>query len=232
MIKENNQMYKIAIIDNETELFSILDEQKDVFTNYSWVYFKSIKRLIETDSKEIFNLYVINETIITHTSFKTNNLNNLKKLIPSLLIISSDNRYRDRILKNMLMSKTLNKPFRFNFFVKIINEILLYQDKKKISDINIGTYMLKPSEKKLINKANRKIFLTDIEVKILAKLGQHDGEYVKKDEVLRQVWGIKHSYSTHTLETHIYRLRKKLSAKFGDKLSIISKIGKYSLKYQ
>ena len=40
MIKENNQMYKIAIIDKETELFSILDEQKDVYKDYSWVHLK------------------------------------------------------------------------------------------------------------------------------------------------------------------------------------------------
>ena len=73
--------------------------------------------------------------------------------------------------------------------------------------------------------------LTDIELKILVKLGQHDGEYVKKEELSKQVWGIKNSDHTHTLQTHIYRLRKKLLSKVGDKLLIKSKIGKYSLKY-
>ena len=56
MIKENNQMYKIAIIDNETELFSILDEQKDVYNYYSWVHFKSINKLIDTKFDENFSL--------------------------------------------------------------------------------------------------------------------------------------------------------------------------------
>ena len=49
MIKENNKMYKIAIIDYETDLFSILEEQKDIYTNYNWVHFKSIKILIHTE---------------------------------------------------------------------------------------------------------------------------------------------------------------------------------------
>ena len=232
MIKENNQMYKIAIIDNETELFSILDEQKDVYKDYSWVHFKSLKKLMDTESKEIFSLYIINETIIDYDSFKISNLNNFKELIPRLLIISSDNRYRDRLLKNQLVSKILNKPFRLNLFVKMIDEILKFRNKKKLSDIKIGSYIIKPSEKIIISKSNKKILLTDIELKILVKLGQHDGEYVKKEEVFKQVWGIKNSDSTHTLQTHIYRLRKKLSAKFDDKLLIKSKIGKYSLKYQ
>jgi len=133
MIKENNQMYKIAIIDNETELFSILDEQKDVYKDYSWVHFKSINKLIDTEFEENFSLYVINDAIINHESFKINYLNNFKELNPRLFIISSDNRYRDRLLKNQLMSKILNKPFRLNFFVKLIDEILKSQDKKKLS---------------------------------------------------------------------------------------------------
>ena len=231
MIKENNQMYKIAIIDNETELFSILDEQKDVYKYYSWVHFKSINKLIDTKFDENFSLYVINDTIINHESFKINYLNNFKELIPRLLILSPENRYRDRLLKNQLMSKILNKPFRLNFFVKLIDEILKSPDKKKLSTIKIGSYMLKPSEKKIISKSKIKILLTDIELKILVKLGQHDGEYVKKEELSKQVWGIKNSDHTHTLQTHIYRLRKKLLSKFGDKLLIKSKIGKYSLKY-
>ena len=225
-------MYKIAIIDNETELFSILDEQKDVYKDYSWVHFKSLKKIMDTESKEIFSLYIINETIIDYDSFKISNLNNFKELIPRLLIISSDNRYRDRLLKNQLVSKILNKPFRLNLFVKMIDEILKFRNKKKLSYIKIGSYIIQPSEKIIISKSNKKILLTDIELKILVKLGQHDGEYVKKEEVFKQVWGMKNSDSTHTLQTHIYRLRKKLSAKFDDKLLIKSKIGKYSLKYQ
>ena len=232
MLKENNQMYKIAIIDNETELFSILDEQKDAYKDYTWVHFKSLKKLIDKQSQEIFSLYIFNETIITHESFKIKNLNNIKELTPILFIISSNNRYRDRLLKNQLVSKILYKPFRLNFFVKMIDEILKFQNKKKLSDIQIGSYILKPSEKKIISQSNKKILLTDIELKILVKLGQHDGEYVKREEVFKQVWDIKNSDSTHTLQTHIYRLRKKLSAKFGDKLLIKSKIGRYSLTYQ
>ena len=65
MIKENNQMYKIAIIDKGTELFSILDEQKDVYNYYSWVHFKSINKLIDTKFEENFSLYAVSYTHLT-----------------------------------------------------------------------------------------------------------------------------------------------------------------------
>ena len=130
MIKENNQMYKIAIIDKGTELFSILDEQKDVYNYYSWVHFNSINKLIDTKFDENFSLYVINDTIINHESFDIKNLNDFKEIIPRLFIISPDNWYRDRLLKNQLMSKILNKPFRLNYFVKMIDETLNLRKKK------------------------------------------------------------------------------------------------------
>ena len=148
MLNKNNNMYKIAVIDKERAIYSILDEQKEFFINYTWFHFKSINKLIDTKFEENFSLYVINDTIINHESFDIKNLNDFKEIIPRLFIISQDNWYRDRLLKNQLMSKILNKPFRLNYFVKMIDETLKSQDKKKLSTIKIGSYMLKPSEKK------------------------------------------------------------------------------------
>ena len=59
-----------------------------------------------------------------------------------------------------------------------------------------------------------------------------NGGKVKKGEVLTKVWGIQNSYKTHSLETHIYRLRKKIANEFGNDLTILSKIGQYTLKYK
>ena len=57
-------MYKIAIIDYETDLFSILEEQKDTFTNYSWVHFKSMKNLFGSKSEEKFSLSPTESSIL------------------------------------------------------------------------------------------------------------------------------------------------------------------------
>ena len=47
MLNKNNNMYKIAVIDKERTIYSILDEQKEFFINYTWFHFKSIKKFIE-----------------------------------------------------------------------------------------------------------------------------------------------------------------------------------------
>ena len=225
-------MYKIAIIDKDKDLFSILEEQKELFNDYSWYYFKSLKGTFESKERDNFNLYLIDETIFNSSSFKSKQQELSKDLLPILFIISLNNRKKKSISKKFYKSNVINKPFRLKVLVNIIDDILRFQNKNKIYDISIGTYILEPYEKILKSGNNKKISLTDIEVKILIKLAEYEGEYLNKSVVLNQVWGIKDTARTHTLETHIYRLRKKLSSKFGDKLKILSKTGKYSLIYK
>ena len=81
MLNKNNNMYKIAVIDKEKAIYSILDEQKEIFINYNWIHFKSINKLIDTKFEENFSLYVINDTIINHESFDIKNLNDFKEII-------------------------------------------------------------------------------------------------------------------------------------------------------
>ena len=56
------------------------------------------------------------------------------------------------------MPNILIKPFRFNYLIKMVNQILISQDKKNFKNINLGNYVLKPSEQTLISKSYKKIF--------------------------------------------------------------------------
>ena len=81
----------------------------------------------------------------------------------------------------------------------------------------------------LIGNYEEKLNLTDIEVKILRIFAKNKDDFVKKEILMEEVWGIKNFLDTHTLETHIYRLRKKLRIHFEKKLSIKSKQGAYAM---
>ena len=232
MLNKNNNMYKIAVIDKESVIYSILDEQKEFFTDYTWFHFKSIKKFIKIKNKETFRIYLIDETVITQDTYNSYILKHFKELVPCVFILSPNNRFKDRLSNNLFMPNILIKPFKFNHLIKMVNQILMSQDKKYFKNINLGNYVLNIFEQTLVSNTFKKISLTDIEFKILVKLAQHNNEYVKKDEVLTKVWGIQNSYKTHTLETHIYRLRKKIANEFGNDLTIVSKIGQYTLKYK
>jgi DNA-binding response OmpR family regulator len=76
--------------------------------------------------------------------------------------------------------------------------------------LNIGAYLFRPSERVLVEPAQRrKVRLTDKEAKILKHLYQA-GRVVRRQDLLNEVWGYSSTVQTHTLETHIYRLRQKI----------------------
>lgn len=88
---------------------------------------------------------------------------------------------------------------------QILNDPVLYLD-----DIAIGDCLFQPQEKNLHTAAGD-ISLTDKEVEILAYLVRRTGTTVSRDDLLKDVWRYQPDVDTHTLETHIYRLRQKIS---------------------
>ena len=90
----------------------------------------------------------------------------------------------------------------------------------KNSSIKIKSYLLNKNEKKLI-KENNSIILTEKEVQLLEILLNKKGP-VSKDDILALVWQYSSESDTHTVETHIYRLRKKISEKFFDEMFILN----------
>ncbi len=74
----------------------------------------------------------------------------------------------------------------------------------------IGPYTFKPSAKMLIDEKDKKIRLTEKETSILKFLFRAGQKVVTRDVLLHEVWGYNAGVTTHTLETHIYRLRQKI----------------------
>ena len=124
----------------------------------------------------------------------------------------------------------IEKPFRINNLNKIISTILA-----KISNLyevshKIGPFNFFPQRKIITVNGVTRVELTAKEVDILKCLINSGGEPVDRDELLKQVWNYSSEVTTHTLETHIYRLRQKLEI---DKLIprlIISAGGGFKLR--
>lgn len=79
-----------------------------------------------------------------------------------------------------------------------------------VDDMQIGATLLQPHDRKLALSGGAEILLTDKEVDILICLARQPGIAVPRAELLARVWGYQTDIDTHTLETHIYRLRQKL----------------------
>ena len=102
----------------------------------------------------------------------------------------------------------ITKPFRFSALLSRLHALNTHQGAGDGAGVKIGPYTFHPSAK-LLQSDSRKVRLTEKETNILKFLHASAGT-VPRDILLHEVWGYGPAVATHTLETHIYRLRKKI----------------------
>ncbi len=121
----------------------------------------------------------------------------------------------------------VTKPFRFAILLARLRVHLRQHENTDAASYRIGPYVFRPSQKLLV-KGARKIRLTDKEVGILKCLYRADG-VVPRGTLLTEVWGYGEDIATHTVESHIYRLRQKIEEDPGDAKLLVTEGGGYRL---
>tara|TARA_B100001250_G_C19475356_1_gene646346 strand:+ start:81 stop:644 length:564 start_codon:yes stop_codon:yes gene_type:complete len=134
---------------------------------------------------------------------------------PDLLIISKkdDDNFQDEL-------KIDKVPIKINVLIEIINLRFLKKRFNLQSEIVVKKYKLNLNSRQ-ISLSNITIDLTEREINLILFL-QNSKNPVKIDELQKEVWGYNSELETHTVETHIYRLRKKIKEKFEDTNFILS----------
>lgn len=122
----------------------------------------------------------------------------------------------------------LAKPVSFMVLLEHVNTLLRRHQQSEDAILQIGPYRFRPSQKHLLDPADRKIRLTEKETSILRYLYRAGGKPVSREELLDQVWGYHREANTHTLETHVYRLRQKIEPDGKGRL-LVTESGGYRL---
>ena len=126
-------------------------------------------------------------------------------------------------------SDYVTKPFRFGVLLARIRTRLRQYEMTESAQFNLGSYQFKPSVKTLVREDESKIRLTEKETNILRLLLRAGGETVTRDKLLEEVWGYNAQVTTHTLETHVYRLRQKIEEDPSNSELLITEAGGYRL---
>jgi DNA-binding response OmpR family regulator len=122
------------------------------------------------------------------------------------------------------------KPFRLGELLARVRAQLRMFDNSEDAVFAIGPYLFRPAAKLLLEPAkNRKIRLTGKECGILKSLYRAAGRPVPRQVLLDEVWGYSSAVTTHTLETHVYRLRQKIEADPGNARLLLTAAGGYLL---
>ena len=202
---------KFVLIDNDVLLNNLIEEQLPiVFEKNFNIKFLKIHDINNLNELNKIDLVIVNFTFIKDNSNLLNNLENEKK---SKIIIMFDDQVDRSQFKRFNNFHFVFKPFRLKQMIDIIKDFFIsYETHQKYIRIT-HDLIFKPETKILLNKNNKMIVnLTEKESKLLNYILENRENILKKEEILINVWGITERINTHTLETHIYSLKKKIDA--------------------
>ena len=175
------------------------------------------------------SLYLILEELSLDLNFKISFINNENSLnekvkIPSNYLIISNKKYSN--VSNQLVLD--NTPINIFKLVEKINIEFLKLKFSSQSEVKINNYTIDLNSREILIN-NTKLKLTEKEINTISYLSDSD-KPVSIDELQEKVWGYQSGIETHTVETHIYRLRKKILNTFDDNEFIVSKKDGYQIK--
>ncbi len=124
----------------------------------------------------------------------------------------------------------ITKPFKLPVLLARIRAQLRQHEQSEDATFQLGPYLFKPAAKILIQEDDRKIRLTEKETNILKFLYRAPEGVVAREMLLHEVWGYNAGVTTHTLETHIYRLRQKIEPDPGTPQLLMTEAGGYRLQ--
>ncbi|HIP22913.1 MAG TPA: response regulator transcription factor [Rhodobacteraceae bacterium] len=123
----------------------------------------------------------------------------------------------------------VTKPFKFPVLLARIRSQLRQHEQSEDAVFTVGPYTFKPAAKMLLTEDDKKIRLTEKETNILKFLYRASDGVVARDVLLHEVWGYNAGVTTHTLETHIYRLRQKIEPDPSNARILLTESGGYRL---
>ena len=209
-------MHKINVLAFGFENFTTsLNELKD-FLNFKLT---CNSKKPEKDLLKDIQVILIHEDFLTGEILKENFIKNCNKI--KILFSNSKKIYPN------LFQERISLPASVRNINEIVENSLAKKNFTMNSFIEIKGYILDKNEKKL-KKDKLFILLTEKEIKLLELLLNNKNS-THKDQILNQVWKYSNDADTHTVETHIYRLRKKIRNKFSDENFILNDKAGYSI---
>ena len=123
----------------------------------------------------------------------------------------------------------VGKPFRFVVLLARIRSQLRQYEASEDAEFQVGPYTFRPTSKNLVDQQGVKLRLTEKEAAILRYLHRAEQQPVARETLLKNVWGYNANVTTHTLETHIYRLRQKIENNPAEAQLLVTEGGGYKL---
>ncbi len=224
------QVRKILIADDDEDLRAELAEQIALHEEFSAVHANSGESALFAVAAEQPDLVLMDVGLPDMDGRDAVKLLREKGFCAPIIMLTGHDSEADTVMGlESGANDYVTKPFRFAILLARIRAHLRQHEASDDAQFQIGQYAFQPGSKHLINDKGSKLRLTEKETAILRFLYRAGRAVVSREVLLREVWGYNSNVSTHTLETHIYRLRQKIERDPTKAQLLVTEAGGYKL---
>ncbi len=221
---------KILLVDDDDDLREALAEQLLTTEDFDVFDAASGAQAMEKTRQAIYDLVILDVDLPDTDGRELCRLMRKQGVKCPVVMLTGHNTDADTILGlDAGANDYVTKPFKFPVLLARIRAQLRQHEQSEDAVFHLGPYTFRPSMKMLIDQDDRKIRLTEKETNILKFLYRSPDGVVARDILLHEVWGYNASVTTHTLETHIYRLRQKIEPDPSNVRLLVTESGGYRL---
>ena len=220
----------ILLVDDDNELRDSLSDQLALHDEFEIQTAGTAAQGIEVAKKERLDLIILDVGLPDMDGREAVKLLRKSGFKAPVIMLTGHDTDSDTILGlEAGANDYVTKPFKFAVLLARIRAQLRQHEQSEDAIFAVGPYTFKPSQKLLTDARGGKIRLTEKESAIIKYLYRAEGKVVTRDTLLEEVWGYNSGVTTHTLETHVYRLRQKIERDPSNAQILVTESGGYKL---
>ena len=221
---------KVLLVDDDEDLREALAEQLLSTDDFDVFEARNGAEAIEKAKGDTFDLLVLDVGLPDTDGRELCKRLRKQGVKSPILMLTGHDTDADTILGlDAGANDYVTKPFKFPVLLARIRAQLRTHEQSEDAIFTLGPYTFKPAMKMLIDARDKKVRLTEKETNILKYLYRAGEAVVPRDVLLHEVWGYNAGVTTHTLETHIYRLRQKIEPDPSNARLLVTESGGYRL---
>ena len=221
---------RILLVDDDTSLREALSEQLGLHEEFETIEAETGAQGLEAAKDGHIDLVLLDVGLPDFDGREVCRLMRKAGVNAPVIMLTGADTEADTILGlESGANDYVTKPFRFGVLLARIRAHLRSHEQSEDAVFKIGPYTFRPSAKLMTDEEEKKIRLTEKETSILKYLYRAGQRVVGREMLLQEVWGYNAGVTTHTLETHIYRLRQKIEPDPSNAEILVTESGGYKL---
>ncbi|MGB8182325.1 MAG: response regulator transcription factor [Stellaceae bacterium] len=222
---------RILIVDDDSALRHSLAEQLQLHEEFMAVEAATAAEALDLAKRQYHDAVILDVGLPDMDGRELCRLMRREGVRSPILMLTAADSESDTVLGlDSGANDYIAKPFRLHVLLARLRAQLRQHEQSDDAVFAIGPYTFRPGTKLLVDEAKRKkVRLTEKETAILKYLYRAGARTIGRDVLLNEVWGYNSGVTTHTLETHVYRLRQKIERDPAHAEILVTEAGGYRL---